>query len=206
MLRLLSLPGLALLKAIAVPTAFAISVPVPPCSSLQFGCGNTTLNNMVLQVLIAGPSSIAIVLLRLCAGLAVLFIVWAGVQMVISLGDEGKITQQKWAMAYALIGLSVSILSQFVVSSAGTTPLQNGPVSNLPFNILANVTLALRTVLNALFIMMVAIAALRMLYAQGKQDDFNTGKKMLYWGVAGMVLVNLAAALVYAVAQFFGVL
>lgn len=193
---------------VGVPVAFAITLPNAPCAvGQQFGC-NGLATNMVMQALAVGPFSIAVTMLQLAAGLAVLFIVWAGIQMIISLGDEGKITQQKWAMAYALIGLSVSILSQFVISSVGTQNYGqlSGGTTNLPFIVLANVTTVLRLILNALFVMMVAIAALRMLYAQGKADEFNTGKKMLYWGLAGAVLVNLSAALVYAVANFFGVL
>jgi hypothetical protein len=195
-----SLASLALL--VIVPKAFAIGVPTTVCGGL-IGCGAGAAN--VLWTAIINPNAgIAIVMLRLCAALAVLYIMFAGVQMVISLGDEGKITQQKWGMAYAMIGLCVSILSQFIISGVGSIVLTGGP-GDLPFNVLMNAGIILRTVLNGLLLMMIAIASLRMLYAQGKADDYNTGKKMLYWGLAGAVIVNFAAALILAVAQYFGV-
>lgn len=186
-----------------VPHAFAVELPDAYCTG-TIGCGSGAAN--IVYSAIVGDGGIASMLLRLAAGLAVLFIVAAGVQMVISMGDESKLSQNKWAMAYALIGFCVVILAQFVVASVGTENYgQIGDATTLPFNILANAVRLLRTVLNALFIMITVVAGLRMLYAQGKSDEFETGKKMLTWAIVGAVLMNLAAALVTAVTDFFGI-
>lgn len=191
---------LGLLQA---PLALAIVLPNAPCATQQFGCGGGP-SNIIYSALI-GPNGIAVELLKLTTAIAVLFIVWSGVQMIISSGDEGKITKHKWGIAYALIGFSVSVLSQFVISAVGTQDYVSGG-QDLPLNIIGNAAVILRVVLNGLFVVMLVVAGLRLVYAQGKSDDYNTAKKMLYWGIAGAVLVNLAAALVYAVADYFGVL
>jgi hypothetical protein len=186
-------------------SAMAVSLPSAPCDSSQFGCGGGAAN-IVMQALTTS-GGIASLMLQICAGIAVLYVMWAGLQMLLSLGDEGKITQYKWGMAYAMIGLSVSILAQFVISAVGTENYgQTSGGGNLPIIILTRASVILRAVLNAVFIMMLVIAGLKMLYSQGKSDDYNSAKKMLYWGMAGAVFVNLSAALIYAVASFFGVL
>ena len=194
----------ALTGLLNASTAFAVVLPVAPCVSTQFGCGGRP-TDMISKALTLGGNGIASQMLMIAAGLAVVYIIWAGIQMIISMGDEGKITTYKWGIAYALIGLSVSILSQFVISVVGTENVAGGG-GNLPQNVLANAARILRSVLNGLFVLMAIVAGLRMIYAQGKADEFGTAKKMMYWAIVGAALVNLSAALVYAVAQFFGVL
>ncbi|UPA22224.1 hypothetical protein K8942_04170 [Candidatus Peribacteria bacterium] len=203
MSRIFSVIGAALTSLLVAVPAYAVTLPSAPCSSEQFGCGGGAAN--IIMSALTGDSGIAITMLRLAAGLAVLFIIWAGVQMVISLGDEGKLSQYKWGMAYALIGFCVSILSEFIISTVGTENYgQIGGGTELPFVVLANAVAIMRTVLNALFLMILVVAGLRMLYAQGKSDEYETGKKMLTWALVGAVLVNLSAALVNAVIAFFG--
>ncbi len=82
------------------------------------------------------------------------------------------------------------------MSGAGVTPLI----------VLSAAAYILRNALNAIFLLMIVLAGLKMVYAQGKADEYNAGKKMLTWAVIGAVIVNLASALVYAVALYFGVL
>lgn len=190
-------------------TLLALTLPPAPCSPEQFGCGAGAAN-VVMQVLTGrngvGSLGLASQMLYLSAGLAVLFIIWAGFQMILSLGDEGKVSQHKWAIAYALIGLGVTILSQFIISVVGTENYgQLGNPSDLPLTILSRAAAILRTLLNAVFVIVIVIAGMRMVYAHGKEDDYNAGKKMMLWSIVGAVIVNLSAGLVYAVASFFGV-
>ncbi len=186
-----------------LPKAFAVTLPAAYCNG-TIGCGGGPAN--IVYSALVGNDGIAQMMLRIAAGLAVLFIIAAGVQMVISLGDESKITQYKWAMAYSLIGFCVVIVAQFIVASVGSENYgQIGDATQLPFNILSNAARLLRTVLNVLFVLIMVVAGLRMLYAQGKSDEFETGKKMLTWAIVGAVLINLATAFVIAVTDFFGI-
>lgn len=195
---------LTVLSGLLPSLALAVTLPDAPCDPQQFGCG-LPADNVIYNMVVA-QGGIASIMLQIAGGLSVVVIIGAGIEMMISLGDEGKITQYKWAMAYAMIGLSVAILAQFIISAVGTQEYgQSATSGNLPLIIIANAGVILRTVLNAIFIMMLVLAALKMLYSQGKADDYNSGKKMLYWGMAGAVIVNLAAALAYSVSSFFGV-
>ncbi|HVW66842.1 MAG TPA: hypothetical protein VHA78_03875 [Candidatus Peribacteraceae bacterium] len=142
-------------------------------------------------------------LLQIAAGLAVLFIVFAGFQMVSNLGDEGKISQFKHGVANAMIGLCVAIFSEAFVSIVGNPNIAVAGV--LPIALIGAAVSVLKLVLNSVFVIIVIIAGLRMVYAQGKSDEYNKGKTMLFWAAIGAVVVNLAAALASAVTTFFGV-
>lgn len=172
----------------------------PSCSQLQPGCG-------------AGPANIfestlpnlAVFMLQLAAGLAVLFIVWAGFQMVTSLGDEGKIGEQKSAIFYALAGLFTAIASQLVVSFIVTHNWGENAGGNLPINVMAGAVSALLLVFNGVFVLAIVYYGIRMLQAAGDSGAFNTARNGITWSIVGAIIINLANALVQGVTSFFAI-
>lgn len=56
------------------------------------------------------------VVLALAGAIAVAFIVWAGIQYVLSRGEPAKIKQAKDTILYALIGIVVVMLSFVIVN------------------------------------------------------------------------------------------
>lgn len=184
-------------------SAFLASmIPYTPCSLLQYGCGAGAAN--LLQGAIPRAASL---MLQFAGGAAVLFIIWAGMQMLLSLGDESKVTQGKWGILYALAGLTIAILSSFIISVIGTQQyiVARSGADKAPFELLSAAIGILRTVLNAILLLVIVMVGVRMLYAQGKSDEFNKGKTQMTWALVGAVVVNLAAALVAIVTNFFGV-
>lgn len=191
------------MNTLSLQSAFLASlIPYTPCSLLQYGCGAGASN--LLQSAIPKAASL---MLQFAGGAAVLFIIWAGLQMLLSLGDESKVTQGKWGILYALGGLTVAILSSFIISVIGTqTYITRGsPADNAPFALLSAAITILRTVLNAILLLVIVMVGIRMLYAQGKSDEFNKAKTQMTWALVGAVVVNLAAALVKIVTNFFQV-
>ncbi len=184
-------------------SAFLASmIPYTPCSGLQYGCGAGAAN--LLQGAIPRAASL---MLQFAGGAAVLFIIWAGMQMLLSLGDESKVTQGKWGILYALAGLTIAILSSFIISVIGTQTyiVAGSNPGGAPFELLSAAIGILRTVLNAILLLVIVMVGIRMLYAQGKSDEFNKGKTQMTWALVGAVVVNLAAALVQIITRFFGV-
>lgn len=188
----------AALLGAAVP-AYADLLPSVngACTGL-FGCGAGGANIPFQFVF-----NLAGLLLQIAAGLAVLFIVFAGFQMVTNMGDEGKVSQFKNGVLNAMIGLTVALLSEFFVSVISNPNVSFAGV--LPVALIGAAISILKTVLNAFFLIIIVIAGLRMVYAQGKADEYNKGKTMLFWATIGAVVVNLASALAAAVSTFFGV-
>jgi hypothetical protein len=144
-------------------------------------------------------------MLRAAAGLAVLMIVWCGIQMMLSLGEETKITKAKWGVVYSMAGLAFCLFAQVIVGLVATE--NYGQFNTLDLIVTgvfgAGVRIAL-TALNMIFGLALIICAIRMLLAQGKQDEFNKARTGVLWSIVGAIVVNLAHALVRAVISFFG--
>jgi hypothetical protein len=178
----------------------AAAVPDTPCTGL-IGCGaagsNVILNNM---------PSVATLMMIVAGSTAVFFIVLAGFRMILALGDEGQIADQKKAVLNVLLGLVVVILSQAIIGFVGTQNYgQGGNPLDLFLNVVGFGISILLTVFNAAAVIAIIYAGIRMVYAQGKADEFAKGKTIITWTIGGAVIANLANALVQALAAIFGV-
>lgn len=170
----------------------------PACSSLQPGCGQGPAN-----IFMSTLPNLAYLMLEVATGLSVLFIVWAGIQMVLNLGDEGKVGTQKTAIFYSLAGLFTAIGSQLIVGFVATTNWGQNAGGNLVINLIAAAVGALLTMFNGLFILAIVYYGMRMLMASGDTGAFNSARTGITWAIIGAVIVNLANALVHGITTFF---
>ena len=168
------------------------------CSDLQPGCGEGPAN-IFLQTL----PNLAFFLLQIATGLSVLFIIWAGFNMVLNLGDEGKVGQQKTAIFYSLAGLFTAIGSQLIVGFVATQNWGQGVGGNLPVNLMAAAAGSMLTIFNGVFVLAIIYYGIRMLAASGDSGAFNSARTGLTWAIVGAVVVNIANALVQGVTTFF---
>lgn len=203
MKRLFSLLGIFLYT---VPTVAMAVVPYPQidCPPNLVGCGLGSEN-----VLLANAPFVGQLLLMIASGAAVLFIAFAGLQMVLAAGDDGKISAQKTAIAHGLGGLIIVILSQALVSIIGTEGTFQVVADNIgvttPLQIIAIGVSLIIFVFNIVFTAVIVYSGMRMVYAQGKSDEYNSARKAIFWSVIGAVVTNLANALVQAIANIFNV-
>ena len=134
------------------------------------------------------------------AGLAIIFVIWGGAQMMLALGDEGKITQGRWTVFFACLGFALTLAIQSVlaffterfIGMAGS-----GELTNLAF--LQGVTDGMLLLFNVTFVLVMIWAGLWMVFARGEADMFSKAKTSLYWAIAGALFVNIAHSLVRAV-------
>ena len=94
---------LSALLLLALPVLAFAAVPPTPCTG-QIGCnggGAVSGSNVIVSHL----SQLANFMISVGAALAVLFIVYAGFRMVIAIGDESKISEEKHAIRNVLVGL-----------------------------------------------------------------------------------------------------
>jgi hypothetical protein len=182
----------------------AQAVPSTPCTGL-IGCnggGAVSGSNIIVNNL----SQAANFLIYMGAALSVLFIIYAGFQMVISLGDESKISEQKNAIIYVMVGMTVLILSQLIVSFVGSQNYgQVGDPKDFFLNFIRSGVSILLTVFNGAMVIAVIAGGGYMVHAQGKSDVFNKGKTILTWAIGGALFANLANALVQALARLLRV-
>jgi len=179
--------------------AYAIAELPITCTGLV-GCGQGAEN-----ILVEGIPHVALILLQVAAGGSVLAIVWAGFQMVFSWGDTGKIAQARMAILYSLLGLGISVLSQFIISSVISENIVTSDPTNIHLSIIGGIIRYLRNILNAALAIAVVFGAVRMVLAQGKQDEFTKGRVAVTWAIIGAVIVNFAAAIATIASGLLGV-
>jgi hypothetical protein len=172
------------------------------CPPGLVGCGGGASN-----IILRNVPDLAQLLLLVASGSAVLFIVVAGFQMVTSMGDDSKLSEQKKAVMYALGGLVVAILSQFAVSLIASEPrLAAIPTdASAPIEIIKLAVSAVMSIFNTTLAIAIVYSGFRMVYAMGKSDEYNAARKTIFWCVIGAIVANLANALVQAIAFIFGV-
>lgn len=181
---------------------FAQQPPPVQCPGL-FGCPGTgpqtpTPQNVILTS--ALPTAIEL-LGTFAGGAAVILIAVAGVQMVLSGGDESKISSARWSVLYALIGLSIAIMSQTIVAAVATETYGAGP-GNLLINLMRDVIRFILIAFNVGFVLAVMIAGIRMTVNGGKSDEFTKSIFVIKWAIGGAIVTNSAAALVRALSSF----
>lgn len=192
MMTLLSLLGL-------IPTASAQMPPLPPCPVILPGCGG--VSNVIVTSFIP---QIILFLLRAVGALAVVAVVFQGLTLVVNLGDETKIGKARYGILYAILGLSLAVLSQMIVAFIASEQYATNP-NDLIVSALTQGVRIMLTLTNIVFAFLLVYYGARMVYSQGKSDDYNRAKTGILWTIIGAMVVNMAHALIRMVTSFFGV-
>jgi len=191
---------LQLIAGLLVEKAHAIATLPIQCQGLV-GCGGQASN-----LFLTGIPRVALFILQIAAGVSVLSIIWAGFQMVLSWGDTGKIGQAKNAILFSLLGLGVSVLSQFIISSVvSELPSIPDNSNTIHLDLMYAAGRYLRNILNAAMALAIVVGAIRMVLAQGKQDEFAKGRTGVVWAIIGALVVNFAAAIASIASGLLGV-
>jgi type IV secretory pathway VirB2 component (pilin) len=191
-MRFLSLLLLAAAFLFAALPVFA--QPSVICTGLP-GCGGAP----VFDVLFASTLPAAIqLLINIAAAAAVIFIVVAGGQLMFATGDEAQVTQGRWAILYALLGLGLALGSQSLVEFVATEYWGQLAPDFLFGGVLPSVVRVALLLFNATFMLVIMFAGIRMALTSGKPDEFQKALSTIKWSVGGAITVNGARALVQA--------
>jgi hypothetical protein len=190
----LSLLASALVLLLAPIAALAQGGALPPviCDGL-IGCGKGVSNLFFDQAL---PVAIT-VMMQVAVGGAMIFIVIAGVRMLVSYGDEGQVSTAKKGIMYALGGLGLALTSASIVAFVSTEQY----VDPAPDALLGFMAATMRIILllfNVAFALVIIAAGIRMVIAQGNADEFRKGGTVIKWAIIGAIIVNISKALVQA--------
>lgn len=141
--------------------------------------------------------------LRLATGLSLVMVLYGGLLMVISQGDEGQIGKGKNYVIYSLAGLALATMSQNIYSFVYDVVNNVNPNDAVFGGILPGLANAIVVVFNPLFIIAIAVAGCRMVLDRGKDQEFGKAKTALIWACAGAVIVNIGFALTKGVLGIF---
>ncbi|MDD5103735.1 MAG: hypothetical protein PHX93_05025 [Candidatus Peribacteraceae bacterium] len=180
------------LLSIIVTTAMAAAPAQDPCVGVPGGCAPV---NMLLPFI----PVIGSLLVGVAGGGAVLFVIIGGVQMILSMGDEGAGTKGKTSMFYAIGGFMLALASQAIVTFVQTraAPLAGAATPHLDF--MAAAVGAILSLLNVAFIGIVIYSAFRLVIAWGKSDAYQKAMNAILWAIIGTLIINAANAIVHAV-------
>ncbi len=180
------------LLSVFVTTALAAAPAQDPCVGVPGGCEPV---NMVLPFI----PVIGSLLVGLAGGGAVLFVVIGGVQMIMSMGDDGAGNKGKMSLMYAIGGFMLALASQAIVTfvHARVSALAGSTTPHLDF--MAEAVSAILSLLNVAFVGIVIYAAVLLVIAWGKSDAYQKAMNMLLWAIIGTFIINAASAIVHAV-------
>lgn len=136
--------------------------------------------------------AIAKVLRNLIGGLAILWIVISGIQMVLAGGDESKITEQKQAITYAVIGLiAILLLERGITLIYGVPGIDRGLSTAGPgiSEEIIGVISFIKALIGAAAILMIMISGFKTIAAQGEEEQMATQKKAILWIIVGLVVI-----------------
>jgi len=184
---------LSTLLRLLAPSASA-QVPCGQGMAFQLpGCGQTAENVIATTII----PNLAIFGIRVATLLSLLFIIIAGISLMLSSEDGARSTAKK-GILYSMGGLLLSLGAGIIVSFVANEEFgQSLPAASLLFGgLLGGAIRILLTVSNVVLIFIIMYQGVLMLMAQGKSDQFNTARSTLFWAVIGAVVVNIARVLV----------
>lgn len=181
--------------SVGIPVALASSNV--PCTYLD-GAGldcHSTANELFNLIPPLGQ-----LLINTAAGLAILFVIIGGAQMIVAFGNESSVERGKTGVILALVGFGVALAAQAIVSYVGqhAEVVANAGYQNAQLNVMSQGVQLMLNLFNITFALVVIFAGFRMLLTRGDEGEMENSKKMLFWAAAGAIIVNISYALVQA--------
>lgn len=188
MKRLYSIIGLLLYT---LPTAVQA---IDPCATIG-GC-QANAQTFIFPTAI---NNVAALFVAVAAGASVVFVVYGGFLMLLSFGDESRVTKGRNSVIFALGGFALALASQAIISFIVNTSAANSlhTASGNPALALMKVAVdVMLGVFNTVFLLVAVTAGIRLVVGSGKSDQFGKAKTQLIFAVAGAIVINVARALV----------
>lgn len=183
--------------------------------NVQLEKGVCTVTNFTV---LGGQSSFLLValaivddLLRIAGLLAVAFMIYSGIQFIMSNGDPAATAKARTGAFNALIGLAIAMVSiSFVaylgnqagggVGGAGTIGIDFSPLPNPAGidngNIIQTILSIVFAVMGALSFMVIVIGGFRYVLSQGDPSAVAGAKQMIMYALIGLVLAIAAQSIV----------
>ncbi|MBW7954680.1 hypothetical protein H3C61_02620 [Candidatus Gracilibacteria bacterium] len=142
-------------------------------------------------------------------GLLVIYLVYAGTMMVISMGsDEARLSESKRSIWYAIIGLLFVNIPGLLYSSFsdkrttdditsttgdGITIYQRNIFMNSSVfgNTLGNIITFLEIVIVGIAIFMIVYSGIKIIIASGDEEKVSESKKKILWSLAGLIFIGI---------------
>lgn len=159
------------------------------------------VTDSTMLVMAAGESQlnqVGVVVARtiqnIAAGIAILWIVIAGIRMVFAQGDEAVITEQKNGLLYGVIGLVIILLMGRIVEvlygPAGvnrTELMADEGFSTEVYGIVG----FLKALVGTIAVLFIVLSSVRTLFTQGDEAEITKNRTSILWIGAGLILIAI---------------
>lgn len=139
--------------------------------------------------------SVASAIQNIAGGMAVLWIVVAGVRMIFARGDETAISEQKNAILYGIIGLVVILLVgrmiDILYGPAGVNRTELSTEGTAFSDEVYGIVSFIKAIIGILAILFIVMSGVRTIFAQGEEAEITNQRKSILWIGAGLVLLAI---------------
>ncbi len=167
---------------------------------------NDDVNLIINEIRFRGESQLNAVILavtrvlrNLLGGIAIIWIVIAGIRMIMASGNEEKIKEQKSSIIYAVIGLVIIlILERLIVLIYGVQGMERGLVARpegLSEEILGVVSF-IKALIGSIAILMIMISGIKTIAAVGEEEKIAEQRKSILWIIVGIVIIVINQVIV----------
>lgn len=138
---------------------------------------------------------------NIVGGVALIMGVLYGFKLVIARGQEEVLAKQKANFLYALLGFMILIISENAASILN--PERSTSAAIMDFNAardqLRDIADYLKWLLGSVAVLMMGVASVRLITAQGEDEEITKQKRNLTWSFLGLMVVLLASNIVNAI-------
>lgn len=163
-------------------------------------------NFVVNEIQYRGESQIRSVILsvvkvirNLIAGIAIIWVIVSGIQMILANGDETKITQQRQSILYIILGLAaILLIERLIVLFYGVPGAERGIGTEGPGlspEILGIISY-LRSLVGIVALAMIMISGFKTIASQGEEEKIGNERKAILWIIIGIVVILINAVVV----------
>ncbi|MDP2090920.1 MAG: hypothetical protein Q8K30_04985 [Candidatus Gracilibacteria bacterium] len=159
--------------------------------------------------------SILTIIKYIVSGLLVIFLVYVGIQMIISMGnDEEKLSTAKRQLRYTIVAIIFinipgTIYNMFVTNKGqidgriiGTWSSQISQQSdNLFINIFnfdrgfnSGIVLFLESLIFSIAIFVIMLAGIKILTSRGREEEISEAKNKILWSIIGLIFIGFIEA------------
>ncbi len=136
--------------------------------------------------------SVVKVIRNIIGAIAIAIIVFAGIQMMTSSGEESKLTEQKNTIMYVIVGLvAILLIERMIVLIYGTPGVERGfgttgkGISEEMYGLISYV----KAIVGVIAIVMIMVSGVKTIAAQGEEEKLTNQRKSIIWVVLGLVII-----------------
>ena len=147
-------------------------------------------------------SSLLTIVYFIAGALAIIMIIYAGIQWITSAGDPGKATRARSTLLYSIIGLLIIVGAYAITNFVAGNPMLKFDNVN---DIISSVTSVLFYIVGILAVVMIIYSGIRYVSSAGNAQTVTKAKSTLTYSIIGLVVAIMAYALVnYVLGQIGG--